>query len=147
MKSKLFIIGVVVLLISSCATETRATIVYDELIALEETAWISTYNMGTIVKYNGEEVNWPASKKDELIQIPAGDTLLEWDIHSTIDNKYWSGKAVIRYNFQPQKQYYFFPGNYHFKTAIYLIIYDYGKKTYGQGGQWDDVVYLIYDTE
>jgi hypothetical protein len=142
MKIKLFIVVIIILLISSCSTVTRATVIYDESIDLEETAWISTYNMGMIVKFNGEEVNWPSSKKDEFIQIPAGDTLLEWVVSSYVGDRHWRGKASMRYNFQPQKQYYFFPGHYHFKNAIYLVIYEYGEKTHGQGAGWDDYVLL-----
>jgi hypothetical protein len=95
------------MLILSCAT--KAGTVFDESVPLERSAWISTSNLGTIVAYNGISVNWkPATFSAFIAQVPAGDTLLEVDLHSGNGNIVYTGEGLLfRYNFQSGKQYFF----------------------------------------
>jgi len=106
MKHLLFFICISTLLMTSCAT--KAEIIFDDSIAVEKTAWICPGNVGTIISYNEIEVNWKGSK---FIQIPAGNTLLEWNIYSSIGNTTYRAENILsRYNFLPGKQYYFIFG-------------------------------------
>ena len=105
---KLFVlIGLSAFLILSCAGGPG--IVFDDSIPEEETSSICA-SVGNITSYNGIMVEW---KKDfhRVIQVPAGDTLLEWDIIYALGyrtNTYYSGKNMLFvYNFQPQKKYTF----------------------------------------
>ena len=101
----MFVVILAVILLPSCASS--ANVIYDESIPLEKTSLLHTWNQGYIVGYNGVEVNWRTRGK-KLIQIPAGDTLLEWDLNTYASGSIVSGKGILfRYNFQPQKQYVF----------------------------------------
>jgi hypothetical protein len=97
------------LLILSCTTS--AGLIYDESIPLEKSTWIGTQNLGTVTGYNGITVNWKQETGAKMIQIPAGETLLEVDVNSAIGNTRYTGKGFLfRYNFQPGKQYLFMAG-------------------------------------
>ena len=122
MKKLLVLAGLSAFLLLSCSTNVG--IVYDDSIPVEQTAWISRLGrmgpIGVITGYNGIAVNWKNQGWYKLVQIPAGDTLLEWDIDATIlvpqsyhdkapgTNYTYQGKnMVFRYTFKPQKTYYF----------------------------------------
>ena len=104
----LYIFILVILL--SCAITPKTTHVYDESIPLEQSALISAGNAGEIIGYNGVTVKWKNNSLavPSMIQILAGDTLLEWNITSTDFNIRYEGKNILfRYNFQRKKQYLF----------------------------------------
>jgi hypothetical protein len=104
MKKQLLLVCAVIALGASCAA-TTATISFDENIPPEESAWIGTLvygrDEGMITGYNGISVDWPAG---EMIQIPAGETVLEWNFSGSFSGK----NVVFRYNFKPARRYYFF---------------------------------------
>jgi hypothetical protein len=105
---KMFLFFIAALL-ASCAMSPKAGIVYDESIAVDETAWVYPANIGTIIGYNGIEVEWKINPYSyNFIQIPAGDTLLEWNIDAYQGSMiYKINNVLFRYNFPPGKQYYF----------------------------------------
>jgi hypothetical protein len=95
------------LLVSSCTSTASLGLVYDESVPLEKSSWICTANLGTITGYNGITVNWKKSYSAIMIQIPAGDTLLEVDVDAGDIMTTYKGKDLIfQYNFQPGKQYF-----------------------------------------
>ena len=99
--------AILVVLISSC-TVTKAGIIFDESVPQEQTSWISTAQVGTITAYNEIAVKWSSYK---IIQIPAGDTLLELDINARLgDIRVKAKGALFRYDFQPEKFYSFLVG-------------------------------------
>jgi len=100
------------LLTASCIITPKTRVVYDESIAVEKTSWICPGNIGAIIGYNGIEVNWKFNALDfSFIQIPAGNTLLEWDVNTTQGTMIFKGSNVLfRYNFLPGKQYLFLLG-------------------------------------
>jgi len=103
-KGILVLAGLSILLFFSC--KTTAGIVFDDSVPLEQSAQIFC-SIGTITGYNGIAVNWEQGS-GKIVQIPAGDTLLEWNISTRYGNTNYSGKdMLLRYNFQPQKRYYF----------------------------------------
>ena len=139
MKKLLLIVTVLAMLILSCTT-TKAGIIYDESTPLEQSSWIGITNVGTITAYNGLTVNWkPAMFSMTMIQIPAGNTLLEIDIRSQFGNNVYSGNGMLfRYNFQPGKQYLFrvqrAEGSNAFGLRVYA--YDIGENI---GFTWDAI--------
>jgi hypothetical protein len=132
MKGRLVFIIFIVLLASSCVS-AKAGIVYDESIPLERTAWLLTGNAGTIIGYNGAQVNWTV--KRDAIQIPAGDTLLEFNIDSESAYMHFTGKNILfRYTFEPQKQYILVAGYDPYPAAgqtaemgFKIYVYEFGK--------------------
>jgi len=131
MKKKAFFIGLVLitgLFILSCTTTT--SIIHDESVAPEQSSWVGTDNAGVIVGYNGIAVNWKA-RMGKTIQIPAGNTLLEWDIEggNPLGNTIYKAKgALFLYNFQPQKKYYFIPTRLDDKYGFHVYSYDADQK-------------------
>jgi hypothetical protein len=109
MKRLFWGVTILSMLFLSCLTPKKAGTVFDESVPLERSAWISASNLGTIVAYNGIAVNWkdiPFSPS--LVQIPAGDTLIEVNVRSENGNTIYTGDGLIfRYNFQPGKLYLF----------------------------------------
>jgi hypothetical protein len=114
MKKLLVLAGITILLfLGSCATSKEATvkIVFDDSVPIEKTSWISFgLNLGTVTGYNGISVSGWKTEHWDMIQIPAGDTVIELDIDhtSSIGNyhtRYRANNMMFRYNFQPQKQY------------------------------------------
>jgi hypothetical protein len=121
LRKKLFIVCAVLaccLLAFSCGTP-KLVATFDESVPLEKSSWISTSFLGEIKSYNGIPVNWkgPDAITVEMIQIPAGQTVLEWNIEVSAGGvtagdvriKYMSriNGALFTYNFLPGKQYMF----------------------------------------
>lgn len=131
MKKLLLCIAILVLSISSCIT--KAGIVFDESVPLEQTSRISTLRVGTITAYNEIAVNWSPR---EVVQIPVGDTLLEFDLYAQEydlnarwgDIIYTAKGVLFRYDFQPEKFYCFLlmrDENDNFGFGVYA--WDYGE--------------------
>ena len=107
MMKKLFILfGLSVFLVSSCVILGSPKIIFDDSIPVEETSWLWTDNVGKIIGYNGIEVNWQLFGAN-MVQIPAGKTVLEWEINALSGNTRYRGKNMLfAYNFQPSTKYY-----------------------------------------
>jgi len=134
MKKLLVIAGSVLLFFSCGTTQTGKGIIFDNSIPVEQTAEIANV-VGIVTGYNGIEVKW---KMGGVIQIPAGDTLLEFDVNYDTGDIVYKGKNMLfRYNFQPQKWYYlWFAGKYEDRRTIYgvnVYTYEIGEKV-TQGG-------------
>jgi hypothetical protein len=108
-KRLLFLATIVILLAVSCVTTSELNQIYDDSIPLEYSSRICTFNAGEIIGYNGAPVNWKqVQSKKKMIQIPAGKTLLEWNISSQNGPIYYHGKNILfQYDFKPMKQYHF----------------------------------------
>lgn len=102
MKKHFVLIGIVVLLIMSCSTSVG--LVFDESVPGEQSAQIITAGTGKVTEYNGIPVNWDFFGP-RTIQIPAGDTILVWDIDST--SGYIGKNMAFRYYFKAQMKYMF----------------------------------------
>jgi hypothetical protein len=118
------------LLILSCVTTASVGLVYDESVPLEKSAWLGIGNLGTVTGYNGITVSWkPMGTK--MIQIPAGETLLEVDVHTEYAATIYKGKGLIfQYNFQPESLYYIFAGRdtETGDAGVHIYAYDFGEK-------------------
>ena len=127
MKKKLILIGTVCLLLLSCYT-SKPTIIYDDSTPVKETAWIfiGGINRCSITGYNGIPVNWP---EEEMVQIPAGDTLLEWKFTGA----YRGENIMFQYNFLPQKKYYFEVDRKDGKHGLIVYIFDFEESPYSLG--------------
>lgn len=96
---------------TGCAT--NPAVVFDDSIPQEQTAWITTFDIGSIISYNGIPVNWKESftvlsLSAKFIQIPAGDALLEWNIDSREGPvAYRRNNVVVKVTLEPQKKYFF----------------------------------------
>jgi len=99
------------LTVSGCVS-SKASVIYDEAVPLEQTSWINVNRVGNVTEYNAITVNWP---REKVIQIPAGNTLFRFDLYATIFfhngrkttlGDRLSGTALFQYNFQPEKIYY-----------------------------------------
>jgi hypothetical protein len=91
--------------------------------------------IGTVTGYNGITVEWEP-KTLKTIQIPAGDTLLEFDVNAAYGSTIYKGKGMLfRYTFQPQKVYFLrFSRKYEDEKNIYglnVFTYDAGEKISG----------------
>ena len=109
-RNKFYIIAILITILSSCAVTAKLTHVFDETIPLDRSTWISAGNAGDIIAYNGIPVNWTNNNPlfPEMIQIPAGETTLEWNVSSRSGNIVYTGRNLLfRFNFQPLKQYLF----------------------------------------
>ncbi|MDR2923265.1 MAG: hypothetical protein LBU85_07985 [Treponema sp.] len=140
MKIRALLAGVSVLLFFSCATVPKVGLVFDDSVPAEQSAQVYTYNIGAVTVYNGISVDWiQRSGSSETIQIPAGDTLLEFDLKTTYGSVNYTGKALFRYNFQPYKRYFFwFQRKEEGKMNIYglnVYTYEIGEK---HGVTWSD---------
>jgi len=82
MKKLLLFASISFFLFLSCSTSVG--IVFDDSIPIEKSSEICTY-AGTITGYNGIAVSWKPSLSNS-VQIPAGDTIFEFDI-----NAQWGG--------------------------------------------------------
>jgi hypothetical protein len=110
MKKLLALVSISCLLYLSCATNVG--IVHDSSVPLERSAQIG-FGEGEIIRYNGVAVDWKKKARD-LIQIPAGNTLLEIDlkvarsqgqgVYTRVYSRY-EGRMLFAYNFQPNKHY------------------------------------------
>ena len=117
--------------IISCAVTPKVKQIFDESIPLEKTTRISAGNAGEIIGYNGIVVSWKneGSIVPTMIQIPAGDTLLEWNVQSRNGNIIYSGKNLLfRFNFQAQKQYIFLASRVDGKEGFKVYVYDFEEK-------------------
>jgi len=104
MKKLFFLTCISVLLFFSCTTATKSGVVFDDSVPIEKSSQIVTYS-GTITGYNGISVTWKPTMTN-AVQIPAGDTIFEMDIASTIGNTIYKGNgALFKYNYLPNKQY------------------------------------------
>jgi hypothetical protein len=102
MKKLLILAGISVLLLLSCSV--LKGIIFDNSIPKEQSTEIINW-IGTITGYNGITVEWNKTNLTP-VQIPAGDTLLEFDLNARKFNILYFGKGwLFRYNFQPQKVY------------------------------------------
>ena len=117
----------VITFLTSCATG-NVSYVFDENLPLEATSRISPSTTGEIIGYNGIPVNWKSRiMAVDMIEIPAGDTILEWNISASSGNYHYTGKNILfRYNFLPMKQYFFQVNqvNGSFGLRIYEFSYD-----------------------
>jgi hypothetical protein len=105
MKRQLLWAIILPLLVLSCTTSLG--FVYDEAVPFEKSAWLSNASLGTITGYNGITVNWKQEMGAKMIQIPAGETLLEVDLNSLGT----TGKGLLfQFDFQAGKQYCFIAG-------------------------------------
>ena len=121
-----FLLSFFIFILSSCTTS--AGIIYDDTIPLEETAWIGLFNLGTITGYNGVSVNWKLTGP-KMVQIPAGDTLLEVNLFSDREGITYRGEGLIfRYNFQKQKQYFFQADIQNTIRGLRVHEYDFGER-------------------
>jgi hypothetical protein len=107
--------------------------VFDESVPLEKSSWISPYNVGIILSYNGIPVNWTPftsiNEKLEFYQIPAGPAVLEWDIRYSFDGAgYRANGALFPFNFLPEKQYYFTFRIIDRQPGLNVYVYDIGEK-------------------
>lgn len=101
----LVLVLVCMFFVFSCSTSEKA--VFDESISIEDSAWIVQGGVGDIVGYNGISVDWNLGFTGAA-RIPAGDTLLEWNVNSAIGNSRYRGNSLlIQYKFQPEKKYIF----------------------------------------
>jgi hypothetical protein len=104
MKKLLFLACISVFLIFSCASSTKTGIVFDDSVPIEKSSQIVTYS-GTIMGYNGISVTWKPTMSNAA-QIPAGDTVFEFEIASTLGNTIYRGSGwMFKYNFLPNKKY------------------------------------------
>ena len=61
-----------------------------------------------------------------MIQIPAGDTLLEWNIKAeTFAGSYRGNGLLYRYSFEPEKQYFFYLAEVNGAYGLTVYAYDY----------------------
>jgi hypothetical protein len=132
----------ILLVFGSCASydvkDAVATIVFNDSVPLEKSSWIgfSTY-LGTVTAYNGISVSDWKTEFGNMIQIPAGDTLIELDVdHTTYgynsSTRYIAKNMMFRFNFQPRKQYLIFWGT-HVEGDGWFDPVSYGVKIYA----WD----------
>jgi hypothetical protein len=103
LKKFLILASISILLFFSCSVNVG--LVFDDFVPVEQSTEIWFYRVGTVTGYNGISVKWePGMLKS--VQIPAGDTLLEFSVFGVHGNTNYVGEGVLfRYNFQPQKMY------------------------------------------
>jgi hypothetical protein len=110
MKKKFIIFAVLILMMSSCVTTFKVKTVFDESVSIEKSALLSTYQAGDIIGYNGIPVKWKLGY-NQLVQIPAGDALLEWNILMYDGQTRTKGNNILtRCHFEPNKQYIIYGG-------------------------------------
>lgn len=144
MKKILALTCLLVLLFSSCVSVKK----FDESVPEEKTARIFTGGIGTVTGYNGISVNWERVKGFSFVfnQIPAGDTTLEIDVDAQLSSFYDGGTnttyrkilqvkgALFKFNFQPQKEYYFEAAQKDNTYGLSVYAWNYGEKGSGSGG-------------
>jgi len=134
MKKLFLLIGVAFLVscasLVSCISASTKT-VHDPSVPVEQTALIYP-NVGTITGYNGMTVNWeqPLFKGlTNLIQIPAGNTILEWNLEAIGAYSLTTGKNILfAYNFRPQKKYFFYAVQKDEKYGLNVYAYNLDEK-------------------
>jgi hypothetical protein len=126
MKKLLLLTGISVLLILSCTMSVG--MVFDDSVPEEQSTYISS-SVGEIIGYNGISVKWKQGFK--AVQIPAGDTLLEWNIDAPrygSSARYTGKNLLMRYNFEPQKWYYFIYDIKNGAPGLNVYVYAAGEK-------------------
>jgi len=150
MKKLSVFIGILVLLFVSCKTIAS----FDESIPEEKTTRICMAGIGTVTEYNGISVKWEGLSgfKFTVNQIPAGDTLLQIDVDAQLSvfyNSYYNSNgnfvnsttrevlklnsALFKFNFQPQKEYYFDAAKSNDGYGLRVYAWDYTEKNAGSG--------------
>jgi hypothetical protein len=130
-KRELVLFGLCFLIISSCLNPTKVKQTFDESVPIEKSSRIVISLVGDIIGYNGVPVNWKnkASFSLQIIQIPAGDTLLEWNVESTTGFVVYRGKNILfRFNFQPQKLYFLTVGQKDQAFGLNVWAYNFDEK-------------------
>jgi len=134
MKKRYLLFGLLAMLILSCASVRKAGTVYDESLPPEKSTLISTMYVGDIIGYNGISVNWKKDVKS-MIQIPSGTAMLEWNVNAIG----FTGKNLImQFDFQPQKQYFFWVTEKNRAFGLEVYAYDFDEKTPYAPGAYDD---------
>ena len=129
-KTILVVIGILGFLMASCVTPKLA-LVFDEAAPVEKSAWISPVSVGTITSYNGIPVEWKSKiGVFEVYQIPAGSTVLEWNLDSSAHNFLGQG-ILFQYNFLEGKQYHFRPAINDGKSGFWIWEQDIGTNLPG----------------
>lgn len=107
MKKGILILVLAGLLFSSCSTSSLKKYVFDDSAPIEQSTEIQIWNVGKTTGYNGIPVSWEASGiyVVYIITIPAGDTLLEFDVKSYGGVTSISKGMLFRYNFLPTNKY------------------------------------------
>jgi len=124
-----FFVFLFTVLLGSCSSTPKVGTVFNESVPELNSALITTYNTGVITSYNGIAVNWESSGAGDMIQIPAGETVLEWNINSTRGAVIYKGNGMIfKYNFQPHKQYVFTVTRKEGKSGFNVYLYDFGEE-------------------
>lgn len=142
MKKLLIVICIASLLFSSCLT----TNIFDDSISEEKTARINIERIGNVTEYNAIPVSWNRQFKTVLYQIPAGDTLLQFDVDAQLSVYYGANGstsrnilringALFKYNFQPQKVYVLYAGVKNGVSGINVYAWNYGEKMSGTPAQ------------
>jgi hypothetical protein len=143
MKKLFLLIGVAFLV--SCATTGSVGVVHDPSIPVEQSALISPSDIGEIIGYNGTAVNWKLSRTElvgqdiKFIQIPAGNTILEWNISTILSDDplriygytvhTLRGKNILfAYNFRSQRKYYFMATVKDEKYGLNIYAYNLDEK-------------------
>jgi len=123
---KLTIYVLIIGFLLSCAASPSVKQVFDESLPLEETTCISTYRAGDVIGYNGIPVKWEKKAMSiNVIRIPAGETLLEWNVNSDVGSTIYRGdNMILKYNFSPRKYYYFVAGRVDGVGGFYIYRYD-----------------------
>jgi len=105
MKKLLVLAGISVLLFFSCSTTVGKGMVFDDSVPIEKSSQIVTY-AGKITGYNGISLTWKPTLSN-AVQIPAGDTIFEFDIVSPLGNTIYKGSgALFQYKYLPNKKYF-----------------------------------------
>ncbi|MDR2942253.1 MAG: hypothetical protein LBV17_06660 [Treponema sp.] len=123
------------LFLSSCAMSVG--IVFDDSVPIEKSTYICTYFIGEVTAYNGIPVKWKQAIK--MVQIPAGDALLDLKLNSMSGNIRYLGNASFKYNFQPQKQYYLRFSELHEanKYGVSVYVYTLEEKFLGTASDYE----------
>ena len=128
MKNLFILSSILIVLILSCTALPKTGFAFDDSIPEEKTARLSTDGLGKIIGYNGITVNWE-TRGTKFLQIPAGNTLLEWDIYTRVANTMYTGKNMkFQYNFLPQKNYIFMLRYSDGKYGLTVYEFDYEEK-------------------
>jgi hypothetical protein len=115
-----------VLLLGSCVT-TSEKAVFDESVLIEDSAWIME-RVGKIVNYNGIPVDWTLGTTG-MARIPAGDTILEWNINYSTGLATFRGDGLImRYNFLPSFCYTFMVSEKNNQYGLNVYAFEFDEK-------------------
>jgi hypothetical protein len=121
LKTLLTALAIFGLIVTGCATR-----VFDDTVPLEQSSRIYVNKVGAITGYNGIDVNW---SRNGSTLIPAGDTLLEFNVNGEIrsDTILRVNGALFRYNFQPGKVYDFFIRERNGRIGLNVYSWNFGE--------------------